>query len=218
MTGNLFCASVLWQRPAYSHCFPQKVWDFSSPLLRRYQVRFILKQRHFGRCAAKLAKIRFPTIETCNLWNLNVSLSSANCQSLFFFIQKRRYSHDLLKAEWWDWIVYLNLVKKIDHRLNWRTIDVLMISVVKPQCHLEMPKRNLLSTPVAVSRGLFYILCKFILKKQTWAGLIYEENLVVLWKRPLYGGCRVPWSIASKWMALVPFILVIPATRAATQL
>ena len=34
----------------------------------------------------------------------------------------------------------------------------------------------------------------------------------------LYEGCRVPRSIASKWRALVPFILVIPATRPATKI
>ena len=83
----------------------------------------------FWALCSQVGQIWFSTIETCNLWNLNVSLSSANCQSLFF-LQTRRYSHDLLKAEWWDWIVYLNLVKKIDHRLNWRTINVLIISVV----------------------------------------------------------------------------------------
>ena len=42
-----------------------------------------------------------------------------------------------------------------------------------------------------------------------------------LWKAKdeydLYEGCRVPWSIASKWRALVPFILVMPATRTATK-
>ena len=34
----------------------------------------------------------------------------------------------------------------------------------------------------------------------------------------LYEGCRVAWSIASKWRALVPFILVIPTTRPPTKI
>ena len=34
----------------------------------------------------------------------------------------------------------------------------------------------------------------------------------------LYEGCRVAWSIASKWRALVPFILVISTTRPPTKI
>ena len=81
MTGNLFCSSLLArQPPAYSHCFPQKVWDFSSPLLllRRYQVRFIPKQRHLGCSSSQVGpNLIDPTMETCNLW---ISHSLPTCQ------------------------------------------------------------------------------------------------------------------------------------------
>ena len=76
------------------------------------------------------------------------------------------------------------------------------------QCHLEMHlKRNMLSTPVAVSRGLFYILCEFILKKQTFMKrnlLLYGKDLCTE-----VAGCRGQLPL-SGWHWFHLFLLYPP--------